>query len=68
MKLSKSDFGTSQIEYLGHVICDQGMAMDATKISCILDWPSPKTIKELRGFLGLTGYYQWFIKGYGIIA
>ncbi|GMI70192.1 hypothetical protein HRI_000688500 [Hibiscus trionum] len=42
--------------------------MDPSKVSCILDWPAPKTVKELRGFLGLSGYYRRFIQGYGSMA
>ncbi|KAL4323351.1 hypothetical protein GQ457_11G000120 [Hibiscus cannabinus] len=56
------------IDYLGYVISEDKIAMDQSKVSCILDWPAPSSIKELRGFLGLSGYYRRFIRGYGIIA
>ena len=68
MKLSKYKFRASQIEYLGHVICKDGVAMDRTKVACILEWSAPKTDKKLRGFFGLIGYYRHFVKGYGVIA
>ena len=41
--------------------------MDPNKIKVIMEWPIPKTIKKLRGFLGLTGYYRRFVKNYGCI-
>ena len=68
MKLSKCDFGASQIEYLGHFICKEGVAMDDKKVTAIMKWPPPRTIKDLSGFLGLARYYHRFVKGYGVIA
>lgn len=44
------------------------MAADPKKIEVMMDWPTPKDIKALRGFLGLTGYYRRFVKDYGKIA
>ncbi|XP_031257652.1 uncharacterized protein LOC116115659 [Pistacia vera] len=64
----KCFFGQRELEYLGHVISACGVAVDPSKIDSVLQWPSPKDIRALRGFLGLTGYYRRLVKDYGKIA
>ena len=44
------------------------MAVDPEKIRSVVEWPIPRNVKGVRGFLGLTGYYRKFIAGYGKIA
>ncbi|KOM25332.1 hypothetical protein LR48_Vigan97s002200 [Vigna angularis] len=64
----KCEFGKTQIGYLGHWISARGVEMDEDKVRAVIDWEKPKTVKALRGFLGLTRYYRRFVKDYGKIA
>jgi hypothetical protein len=68
IKKSKCTFVQSQLEYLGHIIGEQGVQTDPAKIQAVQDWPNPTNHKQLRGFLGLSGYYRKFIKNYGAIS
>ncbi|GJS46028.1 putative mitochondrial protein [Tanacetum coccineum] len=67
-KLSKCTFVTNSVEYLGHIISNKGIYIDKSKIQTMQDWLIPNTLKQLRGFLGLTGYYKRFIKNYALLS
>lgn len=61
LKQSKCSFAETQIAYLGHMVTAEGVKVDNSKISAITEWPLPSTIRGLRGFLSLTGYYCKFV-------
>ncbi|GJY74599.1 putative mitochondrial protein [Tanacetum coccineum] len=67
-KLSKYVFGTTYVEYLGHVISKEGVSIEPNKVKVIQEWPIPTTLKQLREVLGLTGYYRRFIKGFASLS
>jgi hypothetical protein len=67
-KRSKCTFAVPHVDYLGYIIGANGVSTDPSKISTIIAWPQPKSVTELRGFLGICGYYRRFIKDFGIIC
>jgi hypothetical protein len=68
IKQSKYVFGSTSVAYLGHIISADGVAMDSDKVLAVASWPTPRTVKALRGFLGLSGYYRKFIIDYSAVA
>ena len=61
---SKCHFMRQEIKFLGHVINQNGIHTESTKIEAIKNFERPKCIKKLRSFLGITNYYRRFIKNY----
>ncbi|KAG8493033.1 hypothetical protein CXB51_010398 [Gossypium anomalum] len=59
-QFSKSEFWLREVGFLGHIVSGDGIRVDPSKISAIVDWKPPKNVTEVRSFLGLAGYYQWF--------
>lgn len=70
LKLSpeKCHFFQQKVEYLGHVISGEGIRTSPDKIDKVRNWPSPVNAENLRSFLGLSGYYRRFIRGYAEIV
>lgn len=64
----KCSFAYQRVEYLGHIVSRKGVEVDPKKIRSIKQCPVPTNVREVRGFLGLTGYYRRFIQHYGSIA
>ena len=68
LKPSKCHFFKRQVEFLSHIVSQDGVSTDPHKVEAVKEWPIPRRVRDVRAFLGLTGYYRRFIQNYEEIA
>jgi hypothetical protein len=68
LKPTKCEFGKGKLRFLGHIVSDKGIDPVEEKVKIMEKFKIPKTVKEVRQFLGMTGYYRKHIEGYSKIA
>ena len=66
--LKKCTFGTDNLVFLGFVVSTDGVKVDEEKVKAIREWPSPKSVGEVRSFHGLAGFYRRFVKDFSTLA
>jgi hypothetical protein len=67
-KFSKCEFWLKSVNFLGHTTSHDGISVDPSKVQEVMDWKPPKSVHQIRSFLGLAGYYRRFIPDFSRIA
>ena len=67
-KLSKCEFWLRQVSFLGHIVSKEGIQVDTKKVEMIIEWKQTRNVTKGHSFLGLTGYYRRFVKGFSMTA
>lgn len=63
LKPKKCNLFKTSVAYLGHIVSPAGISTERDKTETVRTWPRPESVKEVRGFLGLTSYYHHFVEG-----
>ena len=65
-KMSKCEFWLREVSFLGHIVSEEGIRLDPSKIEVIIEWKRLRNVTKVRSFLGLAGYYRRFVKGFSM--
>lgn len=68
LNADKCHFCKSELKYLGHVVNQDGIATDPEKVRAIAEFPTPRTVRSLRSFLGLASWYRRFVTGFAVVT
>ena len=66
--ISKCEFETTQVTYLGLIVSTKGITMDPKKVACVQEWPTPRSVRDIQGFLGFANFYRRFIPEFSRLA
>ena len=67
-KFNKCKFWLTEVRFLGHAVSASGVLVDLEKVKAVMSWERPKSVFEIRSFLGLAGYYRRFMKDFSRLA
>ena len=67
-KFSKCKFWLTKVGFLGHVVSASGVSVDLEKVKAVMSWERPKSVFQMRSFLGFAGYYRRFIEDFSRLA
>lgn len=68
LSIDKCQFCRTSVKYVGHIVSQEGVSTDPDKIEALTTWPRPSNYRELKTFLGFSGYYRRFVKNYATIV
>jgi hypothetical protein len=68
VKAKKCDLFKKEVEFLGHIVSEEGIKCNPKKVDRVKEWPRPENVGDVRSFLGLAGYYRKFVEGYSSLA